>query len=168
MISLIEHVRFPRQYIEKAYRLLNPEGILVVYTDNFSSPDAQSLLYQKNPPPEHISFFNSLSLKRILLTEGFSNVMLQNYGFPRYTGIWKYAVIRDNPLITLLGSLFFNRSPSLRCIAFKGADDDFQNLKKSFRSRTKRIWDIYRVLTILCIRYVKRQSLWPIQLHSLQ
>ena len=68
MVHVIEHVKNPKQFLSRAIKLLNKDGVLYVET-----PNLNSWLYrieQKNytflTPPEHLYIFSKDSFRQIL------------------------------------------------------------------------------------------------------
>lgn len=68
VFEVIEHIPEPREFVQRAIEHLKPGGSLIIGTDNFTS-DVVRVLGQQFPkwiPHEHVSFFNSVTLKGML------------------------------------------------------------------------------------------------------
>ncbi len=73
MSQVLEHVLDVNLWIDKAYRLLEPGGILALALPNYGSL-IRKLLQERDPfvcPPTHLNFFNPRSLSRLLRKHGF-------------------------------------------------------------------------------------------------
>lgn len=68
MSQFLEHVADPRAYLDRAYRLLKPGGILYVSVPNFGSARAQRLkdAWPELRPGEHLLFFTRRSLRFVV------------------------------------------------------------------------------------------------------
>jgi len=66
--DVIEHVFNPLRFIEKAYKILKPDGILVIGTPNIGSlaHKIRKARWKILAPPEHIFYFNPTTLKLLL------------------------------------------------------------------------------------------------------
>jgi 2-polyprenyl-3-methyl-5-hydroxy-6-metoxy-1,4-benzoquinol methylase len=77
--DVIEHVRYPREFLAKVYRLLKPNGILFVACpslDSFSARlQGQHWVEYK---PEHLHYFSSETLKTLLTECHFANFQEQD------------------------------------------------------------------------------------------
>jgi 2-polyprenyl-3-methyl-5-hydroxy-6-metoxy-1,4-benzoquinol methylase len=69
MIHVIEHVKNPTKFINKAIKLLNRDGILYIETPNLNSWlfKVQQKKYTFLTPPDHTFIFSLESFKKILL-----------------------------------------------------------------------------------------------------
>ena len=77
LVSVIEHVHTPVDYVRALRQRLRPNGRLVLATPNVDSV-FRRLLGPRWPAfqviPEHVSFYNGATLSALLTTAGFSNV----------------------------------------------------------------------------------------------
>ena len=73
MWALIEHVRDPKAYLEKAYSLLEKEGWIALATPNIQSFSAKlkGAKWRYYIPPFHITYGNPESLTKLLNSAGF-------------------------------------------------------------------------------------------------
>ena len=73
MIEVIEHLKNPRQHIEKAYKLLKPGGLLVIQTANMDGYQAvRAGLNYHYFLPGHLTCFTARGLKQMLGDLGFT------------------------------------------------------------------------------------------------
>jgi 2-polyprenyl-3-methyl-5-hydroxy-6-metoxy-1,4-benzoquinol methylase len=73
MSQILEHVQDINLWIEKAYKILNTDGILVIALPNFNRL-SRLILKEKDAfivPPEHLNFFSYKSLKILLEAHDF-------------------------------------------------------------------------------------------------
>jgi 2-polyprenyl-3-methyl-5-hydroxy-6-metoxy-1,4-benzoquinol methylase len=77
LMDVIEHVPDPRSLIREAYRVLRPGGVIFLITPNFGSLFVR--LFRENAygigPEEHVSYFQPRTMKSLLATCGFRNVV---------------------------------------------------------------------------------------------
>jgi len=75
MIELIEHLKNPKKAIEICYKLLKPNGLLVVQTANMEGLQAKKLKADYNYfLPGHLSYFSKRNLVQLLKEVGFDYV----------------------------------------------------------------------------------------------
>jgi SAM-dependent methyltransferase len=74
MLDVIEHVPNPRAEIERAFKLLNPGGILIINTPDAGSLFARSMgkRWHLIVPPEHLFYFSRRNLRSLLEQVGFN------------------------------------------------------------------------------------------------
>ncbi len=109
LLNIIEHVRSPRQLIEKAAGLLADHGIIIIKTPNADCIDARlfkSSYWGGLHSPRHWIIFTRVSFRRILTG---TNLHIQNIKFTQGGAFWAYSVInlfrkkkirlRETPLI---------------------------------------------------------------------
>ena len=107
MWDVIEHVADPSAELAKAYRLLNPGGVIAVHTMDIASPTAR-LMGRRWPwlMDMHIHYFSRLSLDQFLEKVGFEIIWSGAQG--RYLSLG-YLVTRvggiSRPLGRFLGGL---------------------------------------------------------------
>ncbi|WP_211222981.1 class I SAM-dependent methyltransferase [Salinimicrobium terrae] len=74
MWHVLEHVPDLQEQITELYRLLKPDGLLVIAVPNFKSHDAQK--YKENwaayDVPRHLYHFSPSAIKKIFAAQGFS------------------------------------------------------------------------------------------------
>lgn len=85
MLEVIEHLYDPRRALRAAWAVLRPGGLLVLTTPNFRSL-SRAILGQQwavISPAEHLYYFTSASLRRLLQETGFTSVedLLPQPGF---------------------------------------------------------------------------------------
>lgn len=79
-LDFIEHLKNPRVFAEKAYRLLKPSGILYLTTPNIKSLSARLLGYRWwSYRKMHIYYFSKESLSALLKRTGFSVISVHPY-----------------------------------------------------------------------------------------
>ena len=84
--SFIEHLYYPEKYLEEAYRVLKPEGILITLV-----PDWESNFKTYFDDFTHRSPFTHVSLKDAYLMNGFKNVNV--FKFRQLPLIWKFPFL---------------------------------------------------------------------------
>ncbi|MBI3379910.1 class I SAM-dependent methyltransferase, partial [Candidatus Gottesmanbacteria bacterium] len=84
LLQVIEHLSNPRIMLEKIYNLLESSGILCIATPNIDSYLARALTsnFTYMIPPEHISFYSAVTLKRILESINFKIIKVDTWGYP--------------------------------------------------------------------------------------
>jgi 2-polyprenyl-3-methyl-5-hydroxy-6-metoxy-1,4-benzoquinol methylase len=74
--DVLEHIPNPSKMLEKAYNLLDKEGVIWISTPNFES--AFSYIMKDKDPMwrvcEHLNYFSYISLKKTLEKTGFKTV----------------------------------------------------------------------------------------------
>lgn len=73
MWDFIEHVHSPREYLQKAFFLLRPNGYLVLSTGDIESTVARLMgrFWHLMIPPRHLYFFSPATIRRLLAETGF-------------------------------------------------------------------------------------------------
>ena len=84
--SFIEHLYYPEKYLEEAYRVLKPGGILITLV-----PDWESNIKTYFDDFTHRSPFTHISLKDVYLMNGFKNVKV--FKFRQLPLIWKFPFL---------------------------------------------------------------------------
>ncbi|MBI3366789.1 class I SAM-dependent methyltransferase [Candidatus Roizmanbacteria bacterium] len=87
LIHVIEHVSYPKQFIQMCSKLLNKNGILYIETPNFNSwlAKKEKMNYTFLTPPDHIWLFSSKSLR--LIIEKFKQLYIESistYSYPEH------------------------------------------------------------------------------------
>jgi 2-polyprenyl-3-methyl-5-hydroxy-6-metoxy-1,4-benzoquinol methylase len=82
MFDLLEHVMDPLKLIEESKALLNPGGIIVVFTPNFDSLGIQQLKQDSSLvcPPAHLTYFTKQSVEKLASLTGMELVHLETKG----------------------------------------------------------------------------------------
>ena len=86
--SFLEHLRNPSKFLEEAFRVLKPNGLLLSMV-----PDWESQHKKFYDDYTHISPFTIISLKNIQLVAGFSDVKV--YKFRQLPMVWKYPILNN-------------------------------------------------------------------------
>jgi SAM-dependent methyltransferase len=84
--SFLEHVRDPSEFLQEAYRVLKPGGLILSMV-----PDWESQYKKFYDDYTHVSPFTMISLKNIQLVIGFENVKV--YKFRQLPLVWKYPIL---------------------------------------------------------------------------
>lgn len=112
MWHVIEHIKDPHQFIEKAYLLLKPNGYLFCSTPNVSClgfKQGNADWYHLDAP-RHITLFNNRSLTDLMLAHKFKEVrtMTNYWEFPLDTfwslknKVWSLPLILAYPIFKIL------------------------------------------------------------------
>jgi SAM-dependent methyltransferase len=86
MSELIEHLPNPREFLERAFEILRPGGLLYMTTPNGRSLSrlVMGLDWSVISPPEHLQLFNVSALSRLLRRCGFHHVRVESRGLNIY------------------------------------------------------------------------------------
>ena len=83
MWDVIEHLRSPREALTNIHRVLRPGGLLRLSTTNFASlsrwVNGPEWVYLNGS--DHIILFEPLTIERLLLESGFSDIRIQTRDF---------------------------------------------------------------------------------------
>jgi ubiquinone/menaquinone biosynthesis C-methylase UbiE len=76
MWDVIEHLQYPAEFLQKAYRELVPGGRIYITTGDFGAllPRIQGSKWRMIHPPSHLHYFTRNNLHRLLEAQGFSIV----------------------------------------------------------------------------------------------
>lgn len=87
LMDLIEHVLEPFEYLKKACSLLNPGGIVVLFTPNasFALEEPEPVLFRVDL--EHMQYFSNRTCNYVARKLGLDIVHLENVGLPYLTGL---------------------------------------------------------------------------------
>lgn len=98
MFDVIEHLKNPAEYIQKCYKLLNKDGLLIIETGNIESSLArlQKVKWRLIVPNIHLYYFSNFTLSKLLTTNGFRLVKTKNVGFIRTIGQTYFRLTRQN------------------------------------------------------------------------
>ncbi|MCH7562967.1 MAG: methyltransferase domain-containing protein [Gemmatimonadetes bacterium] len=94
MWDVVEHLRHPDRYIERAAELLRTGGILCLTTGDIGSLNARlrrgkwRLIY----PPSHLHYFSTVTMKRLLDGKGFAIERIFHPGLHRSVDQILYGV----------------------------------------------------------------------------
>ena len=93
MVSLLEHLYDPVEALEKCYRLLEDDGVLLLKTVNHQGFNRRILKEQWSGyrPPDHLVYFAPENLRALLLRIGFRSVKMTAMPFNDsfYCDAWK-------------------------------------------------------------------------------
>ena len=83
IIEVIEHVSNPKEILGVLAKKLNPGGIIVITTPNFNSLNRRILRgsWPVFSFPEHLNLFQKTTMKRLLLSCGFTIELIRTNGF---------------------------------------------------------------------------------------
>lgn len=87
MFDVLEHLPFPREYVLEVYRILKPQGIVVVETPNISGFFARHWYRERSDlvkPHAHISLYSPDTVKRLFRTAPFSNIKVHTFPYCRH------------------------------------------------------------------------------------
>ena len=113
MFDYIEHLNNPRKILEKSIELLENNGILVITTPKTNSLSHH--LMHKNWPhykSEHLYYFSSYNLKKLLQIIGFNNI--QEFSASKYLSfqyICNHFRKYTHPIITPILNFIDNLLP---------------------------------------------------------
>jgi len=95
MWDTIEHLRAPREFIEKASRDVRTGGLLALTTGDIDSLNARlrGRRWRMIHPPTHLHYFSSRTLVRLLDSTGFDVVHLETAGNTRSIRGILYAIL---------------------------------------------------------------------------
>jgi 2-polyprenyl-3-methyl-5-hydroxy-6-metoxy-1,4-benzoquinol methylase len=112
MSQILEHVIDPIDWVERSYKLLKPNGILIIALPHFNSI-FRKVMQSKEPyitPPYHLNYFTRKSLSTLLQSKGFEVVHYQTISripFPKVfgkMGIPSFLI----PFFVFLGNIALN------------------------------------------------------------
>ncbi len=97
LFDTIEHLKNPRAYLEKIFRLLKKGGVIVIETGDIDAilPRVQKSTWRLITPPFHLSYFSKNTLKRLLDDIGFTKKELVWVPFYRTLGQTIYRLNRN-------------------------------------------------------------------------
>jgi len=87
--DLVEHVPDPRAVLMQAHRLLRPDGVLVLETQDVASPFARLLgaRWHHFKHAEHLYHFDAATIRRLLAQAGFAVVELTRRSAGKYVSV---------------------------------------------------------------------------------
>ncbi len=112
MFDVFEHLHDPKKDLRRCYQLLKPGGLLVINTGNTDSFLArlENQHWHFFIPPQHLYFYSSTNLKKLLSLHGFKTLKVYTTGKHislRY--LWHLMrTINHSPLADTLYRLFHN------------------------------------------------------------
>jgi 2-polyprenyl-3-methyl-5-hydroxy-6-metoxy-1,4-benzoquinol methylase len=82
MMSLVEHIHNPRKVFEKCYEILKKDGIVFLTVPNMMGFDSLALDIGKRnwEIPQHINFFDTESILRLVELSGFDIIECETFG----------------------------------------------------------------------------------------
>lgn len=88
LFDVVEHLKSPSDYLQKAYTLLKKHGRIVVETGDVASSLAtiQKQAWRLVSPQIHLYYFSGKTLSLLLRQIGFKNISIQKVGFWRTAG----------------------------------------------------------------------------------
>ena len=80
MTEVIEHVNDVNALLENIYKMLKPNGLVYISTPNFSCIERLIMgsKWGMIVPPEHLSYFTSQTLNKVLVNKNFTKVFNKN------------------------------------------------------------------------------------------
>lgn len=100
LFGTIEHIINPREMLAEVYRILKPEGLLMITT-----LDTKSLIpFYLIKPPEHLYYFNHNNLPILLKDTGFKTLINKPYFFYYYI-FQIFHVLSNLPFLSFLTSI---------------------------------------------------------------
>ncbi len=95
-MDLIEHVLEPLQYLNKAKRLLNPGGIIAIFTPNasFALQESAPILFRVDL--EHMQYFSNTTCNYLAKKLELDIVHLENVGYPSLQNLTEDRSIKFN------------------------------------------------------------------------
>ncbi len=103
MWDVLEHVLEPRKECEEANRILRLGGVLAISTPDAdcpcpTEPDPAKTAFWAANPPEHLQYYNALSISRLLISAGFRVVSIQSFGpEDRRAGAMEIYAVKTGP-----------------------------------------------------------------------
>lgn len=84
-IEVIEHVSFPKSFVSEIHTILRKGGVVYITTPNFNSLSRRRLKshYDVINYPNHLSYFTSKTLTKLLNAHGFAKESLKTTGMSR-------------------------------------------------------------------------------------
>ena len=90
MFDVLEHVPFPKEILDHAYRLLNPGGIIYLYVPNYDS--ASRVLMGEDAhfiwPSHHLTLYTPETLQLQLENSNFKFEWFETEGLDMFDYIW--------------------------------------------------------------------------------
>lgn len=102
MMDLIEHVLHPLSYLTKASAMLNPKGIIAIFTPNAScvARDQAPVLFRVDL--EHMNYFSASTLNRIARNLDLEIIHMEQVGSPFLTGIVESSTLLKSRIKALI------------------------------------------------------------------
>lgn len=103
----LEHLAEPGDFVDEAYRLLEPGGMLALVVHNWRAP-LNRLLGLRSPiiDVEHLQLYSPLSVRRLLEKNGFISIELQSIRNIYPLRYWLRLTPLPKPIKTWLGAIF--------------------------------------------------------------
>ncbi len=98
MTHVIEHLLNPKQTLQEVYRILAPKGKLFIRTPNCESIPRLIAGKEWFSDPDHLSFFGTKTLQKILADTGFRIIGIKNYvgiDMETYSEVWNKLGFND-------------------------------------------------------------------------
>jgi len=85
LFDTIEHLKQPKEYLQKIFKILKNAGIVAIETGDIASllPKIQGHKWRLIKPKYHLSYFSKNTLTRLLKDTGFEIVHISHPGFTR-------------------------------------------------------------------------------------
>lgn len=85
LFDTIEHLKQPKEYLQKIFKLLKNDGIVAIETGDIASllPNIQGNKWRLIKPKYHLSYFSESTLTRLLRKIGFKIVHISHPAFAR-------------------------------------------------------------------------------------
>ncbi len=93
---VFEHIAYPLDTLKSLRKILKPNGVLFLGVPNFASSQVGYLL------PEHIHYFNKISIQKLISCASFENIFLRT-GLPMISKLYK--ITKTIPPVSIVHSI---------------------------------------------------------------
>lgn len=122
MFDVLEHLPSPVEYLKELYRILAPDGVLIIETPNINGFFAR-YLYKENSdlvkPRAHICLFNPSSAKRLCANAPFSEVLIEAFPYCRKFTLGYFKGVIATRILPKRTPMQLTLNESLRIICWK-------------------------------------------------